>query len=135
MNRRCVLRVGLSGFVVLMSAFATSSQLQGQGGVTVTPNVVYGNKVGLALTMDVYRPAHANGAAIVWVISGGGVSPWRAEPDRFNSDGSIRSATDEELLGTQRFRYLLNAGFTIFAAHHGSAPAFPIEEHVSRRAV
>ena len=32
--------------------------------VTVTPNVVYGHKYGMALTFDVFTPANANGAAV-----------------------------------------------------------------------
>lgn len=35
-------------------------------------DVVYGRKPGLALTMDVFTPKeNANGAAVVWVVSGG----------------------------------------------------------------
>jgi hypothetical protein len=31
--------------------------------VTVTPDVVYGHKYGMALTLDVFTPADANGEA------------------------------------------------------------------------
>ncbi len=35
-------------------------------------DVVYGRKYGSALTMDVFTPkANANGAAVIWVVSGG----------------------------------------------------------------
>ena len=35
-------------------------------------DIVYGRKFGMALTMDVFTPkANANGAAVVWVVSGG----------------------------------------------------------------
>ena len=38
-------------------------------------DVIYGRKYGTALTMDVFAPKdHANGAGIVWVVSGGWVS-------------------------------------------------------------
>ena len=38
---------------------------------SVTKDVVYGHKDGLALTLDVHRPAHPNGAALISVVSGG----------------------------------------------------------------
>ena len=38
---------------------------------SVTKNVVYGHKDGLALTFDVYRPAHPNGAGVISIVSGG----------------------------------------------------------------
>ena len=42
-------------------------------------DVVYGRKFGLALTMDVFTPkSNANGAAIVWVVSGGWFSAHEA---------------------------------------------------------
>jgi hypothetical protein len=42
---------------------------------TRTPDVVYGHKLGVALTLDVFTPTqHANGAAIVLVVSGGWIS-------------------------------------------------------------
>ena len=42
---------------------------------TRTQDVIYGRKHGMALTLDVFAPKeHANGAAVVWVVSGGWVS-------------------------------------------------------------
>src|SRR5438094_10644827 len=42
---------------------------------TRTQDVVYGRKHGMALTLDVFVPAkEANGAAVIWVVSGGWVS-------------------------------------------------------------
>ena len=37
----------------------------------MTTDVAYGHKDGLALTLDVHRPAHPNGAALISVVSGG----------------------------------------------------------------
>ena len=45
--------------------------------VTVTPDVVYGHKYGMALTFDVFTPADANGAAVLNMVSGGWRSVWR----------------------------------------------------------
>ena len=36
-----------------------------------TTDVVYGHKDGLALTLDVFRPAHPNGAGVIAIVSGG----------------------------------------------------------------
>ena len=75
-------------------------------------DVVYGRKHGMALTMDVFTPkANANGAAIVWVVSGG----WFSNHDAINT-GPI----DE----------LLKRGYTVFAVVHGSQPRFTIPEVV-----
>jgi hypothetical protein len=38
---------------------------------SVTTDVVYGHKDGLALTFDVYRPAQPNGAGVISIVSGG----------------------------------------------------------------
>ena len=45
---------------------------------TITPeysrksDVIYGRKVGLALTMELLTPAHRNGLGVVWVVSSSG---------------------------------------------------------------
>ena len=58
-------------------------------------DVVYGRKYGTALTMDVFTPKeNANGAAVVWVISGGWFSAHEAinpGPSRSCSSGDTRS--------------------------------------------
>ena len=38
---------------------------------SVTTDVVYGHKDGLALTFDVYRPTQPNGAGVIVIASGG----------------------------------------------------------------
>ncbi|MCP4571413.1 MAG: hypothetical protein GY838_03605 [bacterium] len=44
-------------------------------GLRIDPDVTYGHKAGLALTFDVYRPASQNGAAVLFINSGGFRSP------------------------------------------------------------
>jgi acetyl esterase/lipase len=74
-----------------------------------TQDVIYGRKFGTALTMDVFRPkTNGNGAAIVWVMSGG----W------FSSHDTIPPE-----MGTR--------GYTIFAVVHGSQPRFAIPDAVA----
>jgi hypothetical protein len=38
---------------------------------SVTTDVVYGHKDGLALTLDVHRPTRPNGAGLILIVSGG----------------------------------------------------------------
>lgn len=88
--------------------------------VTVTPDVVYGHKVGMALTMDVFQPSQGNGIGVLFMVSGGWYSRW-APPEQ-----------------TQvMFRPLLDRGFTVFAVRHGSSPKFVVPEVVEdvRRSV
>src|ERR1051326_8912164 len=37
-------------------------------------DVVYAHKLGVALTMDVFKPAKPNGIGVIWMVSGGWVS-------------------------------------------------------------
>ena len=76
-------------------------------------DVVYGRKYGTTPTMDVFTPkANVNGAAIVWVVSGG----W------FSGHEAINPAPIDELL---------KRGYTVFAVVHGSQPRYTIPEIVS----
>jgi acetyl esterase/lipase len=84
-------------------------------------DVVYGHKLGLAMTMDVfYPPSKANGAGVLFMVSGGWYSNW---------------SPPEQVL--PRFQPLLERGFTVFAVRHGSSPKFTIPDAVSdvRRSV
>jgi acetyl esterase/lipase len=75
--------------------------------------VIYGRKVGTALTMDVFTPAKgANGAGVIAVMSGG----WYSNHDFIN--GSI----------PLYIKPLLDKGYTVFAVVHGSNPKFSIPE-------
>lgn len=85
----------------------------------VTSDVVYGHKAGMALTYDVLRPEDANGAGVVFLVSGG----W------FSFYFDPHSATAVPGMGA-RFRALLDAGFTLYMVRHGSAPWFKVPEAV-----
>ena len=78
-------------------------------------NIVYGNKHGLGLLMDVFTPEKQNGAGVIWVISGGMISSRRSIP---------------QLSNNPNFTTLLNHGYTIFAVLHGSQPKFALQEIV-----
>ncbi len=102
MNRYCLTLVT---FVFSVSVCAE---------VRITADVVYGHKDGMALTYDVLTPENPNGAGVLSMISGAWYSVWRAPRQRIGS-----------------MQPLLNAGYTVFAVHHGSAPRFNVVEAVS----
>jgi acetyl esterase/lipase len=84
-------------------------------GSSIAPDVVYGHKDGLALTMDVHRPdSEPNGAAILFMVSGGWYSVW-APPEQLRP----------------LFQPYLNAGYTMFAVRHGSSPRYSIPEAIA----
>jgi acetyl esterase/lipase len=77
-------------------------------------DVIYGRKFGTALTLDVFTPKQgSNGAAIVFVVSGGWVS-------------------SHEIIGATFFKdftpALTSRGYTVFAVVHGSQPRYTIPE-------
>jgi acetyl esterase/lipase len=86
--------------------------------VAITPDVVYGHDYGMALTFDVLKPKEANGAGLLFMVSGGWVSRWF--PPAANSP---------------LWRALVEKGFTLFVVRHGSSPKFVVPEvigHVDR---
>lgn len=77
-----------------------------------TEDVIYGRKYGMALTLDVFRPKErANGAAVIFVVSGG----WFSAHEAINL-GFIKE--------------FLDRGYTVFTVVHGSQPRFTIPEIV-----
>jgi acetyl esterase/lipase len=89
--------------------------------VEILPDRIYGHKDGMALTLDVFKPkTGANGAAILYMVSGGWVSRW-SEPKE----------------SLERYQYLLDKGYTVVAIRHGSSPKYFVPEAVVdvRRAV
>jgi acetyl esterase/lipase len=79
---------------------------------SITPDVVYGHKDGLAMTFDVVKPTGApNGAGILFIVSGGWNSRWQP-PSEVQA----------------RFEPALKKGFTLFVVRHGSAPRYNVVE-------
>jgi acetyl esterase/lipase len=110
-----------SSFCVLLLAGCAIAQATAQSQVEIVPDVVYGHKDGMALTFDVLKPkANANGAAVIFMVSGGWVSNY-SPPQRT----------------AEQFKDLLNKGFTVIPVRHGSSPKYLIPEIVAdvRRAV
>jgi acetyl esterase/lipase len=88
--------------------------------VSITADVVYGHKEGMALFYDIFTPPNANGTAVLYMVSGGWFSRWQDPEQRLRS-----------------FDPLLERGITVIAVHHGSAPLFKVPDAVAdvRRAV
>ncbi len=87
---------------------------------SVTTDVVYGHKDGLALTFDVYRPARPNGAGVISIVSGG----WQSSVELGGFIAAYYPPLNEK-------------GFTVFAVRHGSSPRYPMSAIVAdmRRAI
>jgi acetyl esterase/lipase len=100
----------------------------GKEAYEITPDVVYGHKAGMALTFDVIRPNEQNGAAVLFMMSGGWFSNW-IPPEQF--------VGQQPPFGLAMFRDLVDKGYTVFIIRHGSAPQFKVPEAVAdvRRAV
>jgi acetyl esterase/lipase len=83
-----------------------------QDAISITPDVVYGHKDGMALTFDVFQPKeNAKGIGLLFMVSGGWVSAW-TEPTKLQP----------------MIQPLLAAGYTVFAVRHGSSPRYLIPE-------
>ena len=95
-----------------LTVFCLAIPVHAQSRGSVSPDVVYGHKDGMALTFDVFQPAsNSNGAGVLHIESGGWRSSWRPiEQSR------------------SRFDQLLSKGFTVFVVRHGSAPRYNAHE-------
>lgn len=98
----------LNRFLLLVSFCLTPTV---QADVNIQSDVVYGHKDGMALVYDVIKPVNANGAAVVYMVSGGWFSRWAPPENR-----------------AEQFADLLDAGFTLIPVHHGSAPRYFVPE-------
>ena len=90
---------------------ATLALLSPASAQTRHEEVVYGHKLGVALTMDVTFPekSKSNGIGVLWMVSGGWVS----------SHSSINPA-----LG----KAFADRGYTLFQVVHGTTPKFTLPE-------
>jgi acetyl esterase/lipase len=79
-------------------------------------DVVYGRKFGLALTMDVWKPAKPNGIGVIFLVSGA-----------FKSGIDM---VDSGFFGPVVFKPFLDRGYTLFLVSHGAQPKFTVGEIV-----
>jgi len=100
--------------------------------IVVQPDLIYGERRGKHLTLDQYIPDRANGAAIVFVNSGG------FESGKFSQRRDLGSSHYEfvpaaelvigdsdpiPLLAQFSFERLLSSGFRVFDVRHSNAPS------------
>lgn len=97
--------------VLPLTLFAALSAAQ-----TRIRDVVYTKSGGAAFTMDVFKPAKPNKAAVVFMVSGGWVSD-HSMIDSFGAD--IEKA-------------FADAGFTVFEVVHGAQPRYKVAEIVEQ---
>jgi acetyl esterase/lipase len=97
--------------ISLFSVVATLASAQ-----TRTSDVIYMKAGGTAFSMDVFRPANPNKAAVVFLISGGWIS-----------DHSLLERMAPEIEKT-----FADAGFTVFEVVHGAQPRFKVAEIVEQ---
>jgi acetyl esterase/lipase len=102
--------------VSLASLGAFCQSVSMRDNIKQTSDVIYGRKAGMALTLDVFEPAKKNGAAIVYIVSGG----WLSSHD----DTTMVHVTPDV------YKPFLERGYTVFAVVHGSQPYFPIPDEV-----
>ena len=101
--------------LVLILTICAPAQFATADDVEIVPDVIYGHKDGLAMTFDVLKPkSNANGAAVIFMVSGGWVS---------------RYVSPEQMAA--RFKSLLDKGFTVIPVRHGSSPKYLIPEIVA----
>ncbi|MSU35847.1 MAG: alpha/beta hydrolase [Pedosphaera sp.] len=103
MNLASLLFAGIIAFTTFVRAADTPKDY------TRTEDVVYGRKFGTALTLDVFQPSKQNGAAVLFMVSGGFFS-------------------SHEAINVSMYKPFLDRGYTIFAIVHGSQPRFIIPE-------
>lgn len=95
---------------------ATAQTVSGHAGTRRTSDVIYGRKAGMSLTLDVFAPVKKNGAAVVFIVSGG----WLSSHD----DSTMVHVVPEV------YQPFLDRGYTVFAVVHGSQPYFPIPDNI-----
>jgi acetyl esterase/lipase len=82
-----------------------------------TEDVIYGRKFGMALTLDVFRPAQPNRCALLFLVNGG----WQS------SKATPRMVT----IRPDDYQPFLDRGYTVFAVVTSSQPKFTIPELVA----
>jgi acetyl esterase/lipase len=103
--------------VVILFFFSTTRQAaENTNFVKRTPDIIYGRKAGMALTLDMFEPAKKNGAAVIFIVSGG----WLSSHD----DTTMVHVTPEV------YSPFLSRGYTVFAVVHGSQPYFTIPDAI-----
>jgi acetyl esterase/lipase len=98
-------------FICIFAFLAASIPgIHAQQKVTRIADVVYEHKDGLAFVLDLIKPETQNGAAILYILSGG----WVSRPASTMSSESYKQFTDK--------------GYTVFVISHCSQPRYNVSE-------
>ena len=113
--KKAIVLVGVWTTFLITSAGLSKTQAQDANHIK---DVIYGHKEGVALTMDVFKPAKPNGIAVLYMVSGG----WVSNYDNINAGVAVP---------------FTSRGETVFEIVHGSQPRFPVGDIIKdiRRAV
>lgn len=106
-----VLSLLLLAAILLVAAAAGTGWWYFHPELSVTRGVVYTQRDGREVTLDVYRPAKANGIGVILMVSGG----WQSHPEGMNP---------------WFLTPILRSGQTIFAVSHVSQPEGSVMEAV-----
>ncbi len=106
------MKTALPRVVALLCLLASSAPLL--AAPKIEADIVYGRKDGMALTFDLIRPEKPNGAAILWIPTGGWYSPW------FEAKASAAGG-----------KGFLDKGYTLFIVRHSCAPKYAIPDCVA----
>lgn len=115
MGVRAVLRWRTLIAAVLAGVVMTSAPAAAQPSDRAERNVVYGSYSGLALLLDIHRPASPNGLAVLHIPGSGFQAPLSMEPHGIKDAPQV-AATIAPFLAQ---------GFTVFVINHRAAPRFP----------
>jgi len=103
--------LGIGGLILLAALVAGGLWLYFHPSITRTDGIVYGQRHGHDLTIDVVRPGSPNGLGVAVLVSGG----WRSSKNSFRPWMTAP---------------LLRRGYTIFAVYHVSQPEASVMEIV-----
>ena len=102
-------------FIFLLSFyFSLSTHIHAQQKVSRKSDIVYDHKDGLAFVFDVISPEKKNGAAILYILSGGWVS------------------REASTMNTDFCKYYTDKGYTVFIITHCSQPRYNVPEIISQ---
>ncbi len=123
--------------IITILIYSTTINVFGQDTqeTKVIPDVVYGYKDGMALTLDVYQPGKQNGAAVIFINSGGFQSPFFVRQYEVGNEASWDMIPKEEMMPEfmqqVSFKELLENGFVVFEVRHSSSPRYMLDEITS----
>jgi acetyl esterase/lipase len=99
-------------FIALLGLLALGLPGAGRAEQVHVKDVVYHHKLGVALTMDVFKPEKPNGIGVLWMVSGG----WVSNHNNINPELS---------------KAFTSRGMTVFQVVHGTQPKFTLPEIVA----